>query len=126
MAENDPLDSWELPEDPWEFLEESDAEVVAKFYSPLEADLAAARLRSENIPCFLSNVASQHVQTQVMNMVRLHVHKDYLDRAKELVAETIPEPEDSGSSVGVGILIVLAIFIGLMGLTYLVRYLLDL
>lgn len=114
MAEQDPLDSWELPEEPYEYLEADDAEVVARFYSPLEADLAAARLRAEGIPCFLSNQASQHVQTQIMNMVRLHVHKDFIEEARVLVAETIPEPEETGSSIWKGLGIILLLFLGML------------
>ncbi|MBK8557559.1 MAG: DUF2007 domain-containing protein [Lewinellaceae bacterium] len=118
MKESDPLDSWELESDQLGLLDASDSEVVAKFYSPLEADLAAAKLRSEGIVCFLANTASQHVQTQIMNMVRLHVRKADRDRAREILQDFLPEPESDSGSVWVGMLIIL----GIVAIIWLVGY----
>ena len=50
-----------------------EGEVVAKFYSPLEAEMAAARLRSEGIHCFLANTISQTVLPHLQIVARLHV-----------------------------------------------------
>jgi hypothetical protein len=119
------LDSWEFRDDPYEHFVVGDDAVIAKFYSAMEADVAAARLRSEGIPCFLSNTASQHVQTQVMNLVRLHVRKSDTDSAREILAETLPEPESSTGSVATGLLIILAIFLAFAAIVWLIKALLG-
>lgn len=89
MTEFNPLDDWEM-QDPFEHFESVEGDVVAKFFSQMEADVAAARLRAEGIPCFLSNQGSQFIQTQTMNMVRLHVRPQDADRAREILADTLP------------------------------------
>ena len=57
--------------------------------------MAAARLRAEGIPCFLSNQGSQFIQTQTMNMMRLHVRPQDADRAREILADTLPLPDSA-------------------------------
>jgi hypothetical protein len=94
MTELDPLDDWEM-QDPFEHFESGEADVVPKFFSHMEADVAAARLRAEGIPCFLSNQGSQFIQTQTMNMVRLHVRPQDADRARAILADTLPVPDSS-------------------------------
>ncbi len=92
MSKFDPLDDWET-QDPFEYFESGEGDVVANFFSQMEADVAAARLRAEGIPCFLSNQGSQFIQTQTMNMVRLHVRSQDIDRAREVLADTLPIPD---------------------------------
>ena len=87
------LDNFDFGDNP--FLEESDGEVVAKFYSPLEAEVAAARLRSEGIPCFLANSHSQSVLTTVPILVRLHVLPKHIDLARSILAEAAIDTESS-------------------------------
>lgn len=122
MHSNDILDDFGFGQNPFEAFE-GEGEVVAKFYSPLEAEVAAARLRSEGIPCFLANTASQSVLTQTMNLVRLHVRSQDRDRALEILEENMPAPESSSGSVSTGLLIILGVFLALGALLYLMKML---
>ncbi len=120
MHSNEILDDFGFGQNPFEAFE-GEGEVVAKFFSPMEAEVAAARLRSEGIPCFLANTASQNVLTQTMNLVRLHVRPQDRERAIEILEENTPAPESNSGSVATGLLIILGVFLGLGVLLYLAK-----
>lgn len=70
------------------FLEDGDdREVVAKYYSPLEGEMAAARLRSEGIPCFLANSTSQSILPHLQLVARLHVRPQDMEMARGVLGE---------------------------------------
>ncbi len=92
MHRNDILDDFDFDEG--QYFEENSGEVVAKFYSAMEAEVAAARLRSEGIPCFLANSTSQTVMPHLQLLVRLHVRPQDMARARELLAEAAIDAED--------------------------------
>ncbi len=114
MQENTILDDF----DDHLYLNESDEhEVVAKFFSPLEAELAAARLRSEHIPCFLANSTSQSVMPHLQTVVRLHVRPNDMTLARDILGDMladaeIPQSNSKSMSWHTAILIILAIMIG--------------
>lgn len=92
MPRNDILDDFDFDENP--FLEDAgDGEVVAKFYSAMEAEMAAARLRSEGIPCFIANSMSQSILTNMQLLVRLHVRPQDFDHARVILAEAAVDAE---------------------------------
>ena len=66
---------------------EGEGEVVAKYYNLLEAQMAAAFLRSEGIPCFIANEAGFNIMTNVQSYVRLHVLPRQLEDARLILAE---------------------------------------
>ena len=82
------------------FLEEGDdKEVVAKYYSPLEGEVAAARLRSEGIPCFLANATAQTLLPHLQIIARLHVRPSDVKHARDILGEAaIDDPESPRSS----------------------------
>ncbi len=92
MRRNDILDDFDF--DDGHYFEENSGEVVAKFYSAMEAEVAAARLRTEGIPCFLANSASQSVLPHLQLLVRLHVRPQDVERARTLLAEAAIDAED--------------------------------
>ncbi|MBK9337521.1 MAG: DUF2007 domain-containing protein [Lewinellaceae bacterium] len=92
MQRNDILDDFDFGESP--YFEENSGEVVAKFYSAMEAEVAAARLRSEGIPCFLANSASQSMLPHLQLLVRLHVRPQDVERARVLLAEAAIDTND--------------------------------
>ncbi len=92
MHRNDILDDFDF--DDGHYFEENSGEVVAKFYSAMEAEVAAARLRTEGIPCFIANSASQSVLPHLQLLVRLHVRPQDLERARALLAEAAIDTED--------------------------------
>ncbi|MCS7036535.1 MAG: DUF2007 domain-containing protein [Saprospiraceae bacterium] len=78
--------------------EKEAGEVVALFYSPLEAELAAARLRAEGIPCFLASRTAQAVMPHLQLLVRLHVRPQDLQQARRILTEAgieVEEPQDA-------------------------------
>jgi hypothetical protein len=81
------------------FLEEGDdREVVAKYYSPLEGEVAAARLRSEGIPCFLANSTSQSILPHLQLVTRLHVRPQDMEAARAILGEAaIDAGQDKGA-----------------------------
>ncbi len=120
MQRNDILDDFEFDNDP--YFEENSGEVVAKFYSTLEAEVAAARLRSEGIPCFLANSTSQSVLPHLQLLVRLHVRPADVEHAREILAEAaIDTTPPATAEKDHNILLVLAILIGLLLALLLVR-----
>ena len=100
-----------------------EGEVVAKFFSALEAELAAARLRSEGIHCFLSNTTTQTVLPQLQTVLRLHVRPQDSALAREILQEAAADAFHTpplGSS-GKGAILVLAIAIALLLVFLLVK-----
>lgn len=92
-----------------------EGEVVAKFFSPLEAEIAAARLRSEGIHCFLANTTSQTLLPHLQIVVRLHVRPQDSAMAREILQEAAitgatPKPAETGG----GAIVVIAVIIGLI------------
>lgn len=113
MPNSDILDDFDFHETPeWA----GNGEVVAKFYSPVQAEIAAARLRSEGIHCFLANTIAQSVVPHVPGYIRLHTRTADAERARQLLEEADVEMEhplprkDSGQSA----IIFMAILIGLV------------
>lgn len=93
-----------------------EGEVVAKFYSNLEADMAAARLRSEGLHCFLANAISQSVVPHLQGVVRLHTRQADAENARRILQEAAietewPVPQKSSGTVAV---VLLAVVIGLI------------
>lgn len=120
MPRNNILDDFDFDEN--QYFEEHSGEVVAKFYSPLEAEVAAARLRSEGIPCFLANATSQSVLPHLQLLVRLHVRPEDAERARFLLAEAaIDTEEPENRTENNRFLVGLAIVIGLLLAILLVR-----
>ncbi len=121
MSRSDILDDFEFDENQYHGLAE-EGEVVAKFFSLMEAEVAAARLRSEGIHCFLANTTSSTVLPHLQIIVRLHVHPIDSARAREILQEaavdTVTPPDASKDS---GILVGLAILIGILMALLLVR-----
>jgi hypothetical protein len=115
MHSTDILDDFDFDENVRPGLAE-EGEVVAKFFSLMEAEVAAARLRSEGILCFLANTASQTVLPHLQTIIRLHVRPVDSARAREILQEAAIEtvtPSDNATT-GNGVLIVLAVLIGLI------------
>lgn len=115
MSRTDILDDFEFDENEFHSLAE-EGEVVAKFFSLLEAEVAAARLRSEGIHCFLANTASSSVLPHLQIVVRLHVHPLDSARAREILQEAaiMTVSATATDSKGSGILVALAILIGVV------------
>jgi hypothetical protein len=93
-----------------------EGEVVAKFYSNLEAEVAAARLRAEGIHCFLANTISQSVTPHLPGIIRLHTHPSEADLARDILQEASIETDGPlpRKNSGAGAILVLAILIGLL------------
>jgi len=121
---HDILDHFEFDEPEFD-PEEGQGEVVGKFYSSMEAEVSAARLRSEGIPCFLANSASQSVLTSTMVMVRLHVRLQDAPRAREILRDMAPPESNTHSSVAKGLFIILGIFLILFAIIMAVQLLLE-
>lgn len=115
MHSTDILDDFEF--DPHLYLSgDEEGEVVAKYYSAMEADVAAARLRTEGIPCFLANSFGQSVMPQLQTIVRLHTRIEDAEKARAILAETATETQDGISesrNLTTITLIVLGIMLGL-------------
>lgn len=92
-----------------------EGEVVAKFFSAFEAEIAAARLRSEGIHCFLANSTAQSVMPHLQMVIRLHVRLQDSAIAREVLQEAAIEgstPQNNTSSKHA--ILVLAIVIGIL------------
>ena len=99
-----------------------EGEVVAKFFSPLEAEMAAARLRSEGIHCFLANNISQTVLPHLQIVARLHVRPVDSARAREILQEAVIETAAPGKGAGdKAVLFILSVLIGVILAMILVR-----
>lgn len=77
---------------------EGEGEVVAKYYNLLEAQMAAAFLRTEGIPCFIANEAGYNVMTNINSYVRLHVLPWQLETARQILAERNAQMEPEALS----------------------------
>ena len=120
MQHDNILDDFEFDGSP--YFEEDSGEVVAKFYSTMEAEVAAARLRSENIPCFIANSSSQSVLPHLQLLLRLHVRPVDAERARALLAEAAIDTEESSQTKHDNrVLTFLAVLIGLLLAILLVR-----
>jgi hypothetical protein len=121
MHSTDILDDFEFDENVRPgFAEEG--EVVAKFFSLMEAEVAAARLRAEGIHCFLANTMSQSVLPHLQTIIRLHVRPVDSARAREILNEAAIETVAAAESDrGRGVLLALAILIGVILAAFLVR-----
>lgn len=106
----DNFDFDELPE--WA----GEGEVVAKFYSVMEAEVAAARLRAEGIHCFVANAIAQSVVPHIQGIVRLQTRPEDAEKAREVLQEAAIETEwpVAHKRSGIGAILVLAIIIGLI------------
>lgn len=93
-----------------------EGEVVAKFYAAMEAEVAAARLRSEGVPCFLANATTAESVFPSLNaVIRLHVHPNDSAIAREILQEAaIDGATPKPSSKGYTGIIIMAIIIGLL------------
>jgi hypothetical protein len=100
-----------------------EGEVVAKFFSPLEAEIAAARLRSEEIHCFLANSTAQSVLPHLQTVIRLHVRPQDSALAREILQEAAADAIEpyTGRSDSNGPIMILAIIIGVLLAFLLVR-----
>lgn len=93
MPRTDILD--DFPFDEGRFFDGgNEGEVVAKYYSILEAQVAAARLRVAGIPCFLANMASTTVLPHLQLLVRLHVRPEDAPRARAILGEAAIDTEE--------------------------------
>ena len=90
MTNTNILDDFEFDDNQF-FEQGQDGEVVAKYFSSLEAEVAAARLRSEGIPCFLANTISHSVLPNMNLVIRLHTRPQDAERAREILSEAAAE-----------------------------------
>lgn len=106
----DHFDFDELPE--WA----GEGEIVAKFYSSMEAEVAAARLRSEGIHCFLANAIAQSVLPHLQGIVRLHTRPADAEQAREILQNAAIETDEPvyRKNSGSGALVLMAVMIGLV------------
>ena len=92
-----------------------EGEVVAKYFSMMEAEVAAARLRSEGIACFLANSTGSGVVPHLQTIIRLHVHPDAAANAREILADASQTLEDSDQTKGTNTFLwIFAVVIGLI------------
>ncbi|HND88418.1 MAG TPA: DUF2007 domain-containing protein [Saprospiraceae bacterium] len=84
--DGEPLDEEALTLDP-----DADSVVVGKYYDQLEANMHAARLRSEGIPCFIANAFSQSMLPNTQSYVSLRVRAEDRDAATEILTDLIME-----------------------------------
>ncbi|MBL7826739.1 MAG: DUF2007 domain-containing protein [Saprospiraceae bacterium] len=92
-----------------------EGEVVAKFFSPMEAEIAAARLRSEGVHCFLANATAQSVMPHLQIVIRLHVRPQEAAVAREILHEAAIEGATPKTpKAGIGAMISIAVIIGLL------------
>lgn len=115
MQSNDILDDFDFEGNEFPLWAE-EGEVVAKFFSSMEAELAAARLRSEGIHCFLANAIGQSVLPHLQTVIRLHVRPNDSAMAREILMEAAIDAEMPirSASSGTGAIIILAIVIGVL------------
>lgn len=114
MNTNDILDDFDFEGNEYPAWAE-EGEVVARFFSPLEAELAAARLRAEGIHCFLANNISQTVLPHLQIVARLHVHPIDAARAREVLQEAIIETVSPDKKTdGRIVLFLLSVLIGVI------------
>lgn len=111
MRTTDLLDDFDFGDDPQGeedreqyFQPNDEGLVIAKFYDQLEANMSAARLRSEGVPCFITNAFSQGMMPNTQSFVSLHVRYEDREQARAILtahaAETTVQPtaEEAASS----------------------------
>ena len=106
------------------FLDENEGgDVVAKYYSAMEAEVAAARLRSEGIPCFIAGETAQAVMTHLSMIVRLHVRPEDLELAREILTDAAVDTDTSAPDKSTHniVMFMLVFGIGLILLLFLSR-----
>ena len=93
MRNTELLDDFDFGDDPEGdedreqfFQSDDDGVVVGKFYDQLEANVSAARLRSEGVPCFITNAFSQGMMPNTQSFVSLHVRLEDREQAREILA----------------------------------------
>ena len=93
MRNTDLLDDFDFGDDPQgeddrqqHFQPDDEGVVVGKFYDQLEANVSAARLRSEGVPCFITNAFSQSLMPNTQSFVSLHVRHEDREQAREILA----------------------------------------
>jgi hypothetical protein len=102
--DNDVLDDFNFENEEPEFGDhlyldhDTEAEVVARFYSGMEANVAAALLRSEGIPCFLGGTMGQSVTPHLQDPVRLHVRPEDFEASRLLLRENGNLPNDEAEN----------------------------
>lgn len=90
-------------------------EVIAKFFSTFEAEVAAARLRAEGIPCFLAGTTGQTVMPHLQTVIRLHVPPAAAEQARQILGqEHIAMEKPQNNKLFQGFLTALAILVGLV------------
>ena len=94
-----PLDQFDF-EDFWPDASR-EGEVVGRFYSVMEAQLAASRLRAEQIPCFLANEHTNTIMPELVDYVRLHVRPADAEEARLVLVEMNPDWVIDSSAFGV-------------------------
>ena len=106
MYNTDILDDFDFGEDDREqhFEPGDDGVVVGKFYSQFEANVSAARLRSEGVPCFITNAISQGMMPDTQSFVSLRVRHEDIDRAREILAESAAEEAPAPTAVSAFVL----------------------
>ncbi|MEO6040029.1 MAG: DUF2007 domain-containing protein [Saprospiraceae bacterium] len=114
MRPTDLLDDFDFDDNP--FLEEyGEGEVVGKYFSSMEAEVAAARLRAEGVPCFLANHTVQSVMPHLQGIIRLHTRPADAALAREILGEAAlnaaPLPTQKAFNLAT---VVLAIVIGVV------------
>jgi Putative prokaryotic signal transducing protein len=93
MARHDDiLDNLDFdPEDPEHNLEsinpQDQVQVVGKFYTRLQADIAMARLRQEGIPCVLQNANSQGMLPDFQSFMSVFVRTADAPVARQIISE---------------------------------------
>ena len=114
MRHTDLLDDFDFSDNPF-FADYGEGEVVGKFFSAMEAEVAAARLRAEGIPCFLANHTVQAVMPHLQGIIRLHTRPADADVAREILGEaafdTLPAQKNTAYNFA---LVVLAIVVGVV------------
>ncbi len=114
MSRIDLLDDFDFSDNPF-FDEYGEGEVVGKYFSSMEAEVAAARLRAEGIPCFLANHTVQSIMPHLQGVIRLHTRPADADLAREILGEaaldTVPSRPHRAFNF---VMVILAIMIGVV------------
>ena len=126
MARHDDiLDNFDFDPDNPEYNLESispqdQVQVVGKFYTRLQADIAVARLRQEGIPCVLQNVNSQSMLPDFQSFMSLFVRAEDAPVARQIISEiqanlsqSSPDPDASFKLENILLGVIILIIIGL-------------
>ncbi len=114
MRPTDLLDDFDFGDNPFH-EEHGEGEVVGKYFSSMEAEVAAARLRAEGIPCFLANHTVQSIMPHLQGIIRLHTRPADADLAREILGEAALDTVQPRSQPGFNLAtVVLAIVIGII------------